>query len=29
MFPGSLEHRVKPTMGRRVCAAMNLNQKKI
>tara|TARA_B100000073_G_C23491833_1_gene475998 strand:+ start:68 stop:670 length:603 start_codon:yes stop_codon:yes gene_type:complete len=24
MFPGSLEHRVKPTMGRRVCAAMNL-----
>ena len=24
MFPGILEHRVKPTTGRRVCAAMNL-----
>ena len=24
MFPGILEHRVKPTMGRRVCAAMNI-----
>tara|TARA_Y100000022_G_C12920564_1_gene226993 strand:- start:114 stop:512 length:399 start_codon:yes stop_codon:yes gene_type:complete len=24
MFPGIVEHRVKPTMGRRVCAAMNL-----
>ena len=26
MFPGILNHRVKPTMGRRVCAAMNLHK---
>lgn len=26
MFPGILEHRVKPTKGRRVCAAMNLHK---
>ena len=26
MFPGILDHRVKPTEGRRVCAAMNLHK---
>ena len=26
MFPGILEHRVKPTEGKRVCAAMNLHK---
>ena len=26
LFPGILEHRVKPTTGRRVCAAMNLHK---